>query len=127
VVVAVIAVWMVQVAVHEIVDVIPMRHRFMAAPRSVNVARVVTAAARCALIRIFGTHLEPVLVHMIAVRMVQMTVVQIINVTVVPDCSMSTVRAMLMVVMSVMGFVAGAHTETPWLKRSRQLGWLNAQ
>jgi hypothetical protein len=54
VVVAVIAVRMVQVAVDEIVDVIPVRHRFMAAPWSVNVARLVTAAARRALVRIFG-------------------------------------------------------------------------
>ncbi len=126
-VVAVIAVRMVQVAVDEIVDVIPMRHRFMAAPRAVNVARVVAAAARRALVRIPGAHFEPVLVDMIAVRMMQMTVMQIINVIVVLDCSMSTVRAMLMVVVSVMWFVAGAHVDAPWLKRSRQLVWPNAQ
>ena len=64
---------------------------------------------------------------MIAVRMMQMTVMQIINMTVVLDCSMSTVRAMLMVVVSVMWFVAGAHVDAPWLKRSRQLRWPNAQ
>jgi hypothetical protein len=127
VVVAVIAVRMVQVAVDEIVDVIPMRHRFVAAAGSVNVARVVAAAARRALVRIFGAHFEPVLVYMIAVRMMQMTVMQIINVIVVIDCSMSTVRAMLMVVVSVMWFVTGAHVEAPWLKRSRQLGWPNTQ
>jgi hypothetical protein len=127
VVVAVIAVRMVQVAVDEIVDVIAMRHGFMAAPRSVNVARVVAAAARLALVRIFGAHVEPVLVYMIAVRMMQMTVMQIVNVTVVLDCSVSTVRAMLMVVVSVMWFVAGALVRAPWLKRSRQLGWQNAQ
>jgi hypothetical protein len=38
------------------------------------------------------------------------------------DRSMSTVRAMLVVVVSVMWFVAGAHMEAPWWKRSRQLG-----
>ena len=114
VVVAVIAVRMVQVAVDEIVDVISMRHRFMAAPTSVNVARVVAAAARRALVRIFGAHFELMLVYMIAVRMMQMTVMQIINVIVVLDRSMSTVRAMLMVVVSVMWFVAGAHVDAPW-------------
>ena len=62
-VVAVIAVRMVQVAVDKIVDVIPMRHRFVAAPRSVNVARVVAPAARRALVRIFGAHFESVLVE----------------------------------------------------------------
>ena len=126
-VVAVIAVRMVQVAVDEIVDVIPGRHRFMAAPWSVNVARLVTAAARRAFVRIFGAHFELMLVYMIAVRMMQMTVMQIINVIVVLDCSMSTVGAMLMVVVSVMWFVAGAHVDAPWLKRSRQLRWPNAQ
>ncbi|WP_277043388.1 hypothetical protein [Caballeronia mineralivorans] len=127
VVVAVIAVRMVQVAVDEIVDVIPVRHRFMAAPWSVNVARLVTAAARRAFVRIFGAHFELMLVYMIAVRMMQMTVMQIINVIVVLDRSMSTVRAMLVVVLSVMWFVAGAHVDAPWLKRSRQLRWPNAQ
>ncbi len=127
VVVAVIAVRMVQVAVDEIVDVIPMRHRFMAAPRSVNVARLVAATARRALVRIFGAHFELVLVYVIGVRMMQMTVMQIINVIVVLDRSMSTVRAMLVVVLSVMWFVAGAHVDAPWLKRSRQLGWPTAQ
>ncbi|MDB5785387.1 MAG: hypothetical protein JWQ50_5302 [Caballeronia mineralivorans] len=126
-VVAVIAVRMVQVAVDEIVDVIPVRHRFMAAPWSVNVARLVTAAARRAFVRIFGAHFELMLVYMIAVRMMQMTVMQIINVIVVLDRSMSTVRAMLVVVLSVMWFVAGAHVDAPWLKRSRQLRWPNAQ
>jgi hypothetical protein len=52
-----IAVWMVQEVVDEIVYVVPMRHRFMAAPRSVNVARLVAAAARRASDRIFGAHL----------------------------------------------------------------------
>jgi hypothetical protein len=127
VVVAVIAVRMVQVAFDEIVDVIPMRHRFMTAPRSVNVARVVAPAARRALVRIFGTHFEPVLVYMIAVRVMQMTVMQVINMIVVRDRSMSAVRAVLMVVVSVMRFVAGAHVKPPWLKRSRQLGWRNEQ
>jgi hypothetical protein len=98
VVVAVIAVRMVQVAVDEIVDVMPMRHRFMAAPGSVNVARLVAAAARRALVRILGAHFELVLVYVIGVRMMQMTIMQIINVTVVLDRSMPTVRAMLMVV-----------------------------
>jgi hypothetical protein len=125
VVVAVIAVRMVQVAVDEIVDVIAMRHRFMAAPRSVNVTRVVAAAARRALVRIFRADFELVLVYVIAVRMMQMTVMQIINVIAVLDRGVSAVRAMLMVVVSVMWFVAGAHVKPPWLKRSRQLGWSN--
>jgi hypothetical protein len=125
VVVAVIAVRMVQVAVDDIVDVIPMRYRFMAAPGSVNVARFVAAASMRPLFGSLGADFESVLVYMIAVRMMQMTVMQIINMIVVLDCSMPTVRAMLMVVVGVMWFVAGAHVDTPW--GSRQLGWPNAQ
>jgi hypothetical protein len=37
------AVRMVEGAVDELVDLIPMRHRFMAAPRSVNVRRLARA------------------------------------------------------------------------------------
>ncbi|WP_157915114.1 hypothetical protein [Paraburkholderia acidicola] len=127
VVVAVIAVRVVQVAIDEIVDVIPMRHRFVTAPGSVNVFRVVATAARCALIRIPRAHFEPVLVYMIAVRVMQMPVMEIIGVIVVPDRSMPTAGAMLVVVVSVMGFVAGAHLGAPWLMGSRQPGGPNAQ
>jgi hypothetical protein len=106
-VVAVIAVRMVQVAVDEIVDVVPMRHCVVTARRAVDVARLVAAAARRTLVRIFGAHFEPVLVYMIAVHMMQMTVVQIVDVIVVLDCRMPTVRTVLMVVVGVMRFVAG--------------------
>jgi hypothetical protein len=71
VIVAVIAVRIVQVAVDEIVDVVPMWHRFVTAPGSVDMARLVAAAvvARRTLVQIFPTDFERMLVYMITVRM----------------------------------------------------------
>jgi hypothetical protein len=51
-----IVVRMVQVAVDEIVNVIPMHHRLMVAPGSVNVARI--AAAQPTLIAVNRTYRE---------------------------------------------------------------------
>jgi hypothetical protein len=109
VVVAVIAVRMVQVTVDAIIDVVPVRHGFVTACRSVDVSRIMaaTAVTRCTLVGIFRTDRERMLIYMIAVRMMQMTVVQIVDVIVVLDCRMPTVRTVLMVVVGVMRFVAG--------------------
>jgi hypothetical protein len=109
VVVAVIAVRMVQVTVDEIIDVVPMRYGFVTARRAVDVARVMAATIviRCTLVGILRIDRERMLVDMIAVHMMQMTVVQIVDVIVVLDCRMPTVRTVLMVVVGVMRFVAG--------------------
>jgi hypothetical protein len=71
VVVAMIAVRMMQVAVDQVVDMIAMRHRFVPASRLVDMSRFMTAAvvARCALVRIFRADLKPVLVYMITMWM----------------------------------------------------------
>jgi hypothetical protein len=55
VVVAVIAVRMMQVAIDEIIDVVRIRHGFMTARRAVNVARLMAATVviRSALVGIF--------------------------------------------------------------------------
>jgi hypothetical protein len=109
-VVAVVAVRMVQVAVDEIIDVIPMRHGFVTARRAMDVARLMTATVvtRCTLVGVFRSDCERMLVYMVAVHMMQMTVVQIVDVIVVLDCRVPTVRAVLMVVVGVMRFVAGS-------------------
>ncbi|MGF6696044.1 hypothetical protein OKW38_000655 [Paraburkholderia sp. MM5496-R1] len=114
-VVAMIAVRMVQVAVDQVVDVIAMRYRFVAACRPVDMSRLMTAAVRSTLIRIFCAHLQPVFVHVIAMGMVQVAIVQIVSVIAMPDRSVSAVRTMLMVMMGMMRFVAGAHSGAPRL------------
>jgi hypothetical protein len=42
---------------------------------------------------------------------------QVIDVTIVLDCGMTTVCAVLMVVMGMMRFVAGAHADAPRFNR----------
>ena len=73
VIVAVAAMRMMQVAGDQVVDVVTMRHGFMAAARTVLVARLVAAAGvvRRASVGIGGTHLDRVLVEVIAMRVMQ--------------------------------------------------------
>lgn len=110
-----ITVRMMQVAVDQIVNVITVRYCFVPASWPVDMPRFMAAAvmARRALVRIFRADLEPVFVHMITMRMMQMSIMQIIDMIAVPDGGMATVRAMLVVVVGMMGFVAGAHGDTP--------------
>jgi hypothetical protein len=51
--------------------------------------------AWCAFLRIRRTHLDAVVVHVVAVGMVQMAVLKIVRVAVVLYRRMATVRAML--------------------------------
>jgi hypothetical protein len=64
-IVTMIAVRMVQVAVHEIVDVIAVRHSLMSAIRTVYVRGLVTLAfvVRCAAIRVLRTDFQDMLLH----------------------------------------------------------------
>ena len=70
VVVAVIAVRMMEVSVHEIVNVVAVRYGFVPAPRSVDVSRLMAAAVRRALVRILCADLDLMLIHMTAMWMV---------------------------------------------------------
>jgi hypothetical protein len=115
VVVAMIPVRMMQVTVDKIINVIAMWHRFVTAPGAMDVSRIVAAAvvARRALVRISRADLEPMLVYVIAMRMVQMPIMQIIDVIAVPDTGMAAVCAMLVVVVGMMRFVASGHRNAP--------------
>jgi hypothetical protein len=115
VVITVIAVRMMKVAVDQIVDVIAVRHRFVSAARPVDMARIMGAAmvARRTLIRICRADLKLVLVYMIAMRMMQVPIMQVIDMIAMFDGRVPAVRAVLMVVVVMMGFVAGAHLEAP--------------
>jgi hypothetical protein len=115
VVITVIAVRMMKVAVDQVVDVITMRYRFVSAARPVDMARIMGAAvmARCTSVRVLCADLKPVLVYMIGMRMMQVPVMQVIDVIAMFDGRVPAVRAVLMVVVGMMGFVAGAHLEAP--------------
>ena len=68
-IVAVSAVRMVQMAIHQVIDMVPMRHGFVATLGTVSVGLRMggTAVVRRAFLRIRRAHFNLVVVHMIAV------------------------------------------------------------
>jgi hypothetical protein len=92
VVIAVIAVRMVQVRADEVIEMIAVRHRRVAAARPVHVRRLVIGArmARRARVGVLLADREHVLIEVVAVRMMQVSVVQVIDVVSVPQRLMST-------------------------------------
>ena len=97
-IVAVIAMVVMQMAADQIIDMIAVRNRLVTAIRAVPMLAVVFVAAviRRAAIRIAITYADPMLFHPIAADVMQMPVVQIIGVAVVPHCRVSAIRAMHM-------------------------------
>jgi hypothetical protein len=87
---------MVQMAAHQVVNMVAMRHGFMAAVCAVSVLLFMGRAAvvRRAFLRIRRGHLDPMVVHMIAVSVMQVAIVKIIGVAVVFDGGVPAVWAM---------------------------------
>ncbi|MGF6551781.1 hypothetical protein [Paraburkholderia youngii] len=115
-IVAVIAVRVMKVAIDKVIDVVTVRHRFVTAARPVHVARFVATAVvvRRATIRIFRADFDLVFVYMITMRVVQMAIMKVVDVVAMLNCGVSAARAMLMVMVSVMRFVARAHACLIW-------------
>lgn len=97
-IVAMVAVRMMEPALDEIVGVIAMRHGGMTAVRAVNVPGVMTRVPvlRRALVRVPVADLDRVLVNAVAVRAVQMAVMQIVDVVAVLDADMPAPGTMMM-------------------------------
>jgi hypothetical protein len=115
VIIAMIAVWMMKVAVDEIVDVIAMRHGFVTASRTVYMTGIVTACTVRAGVGVRRTDLYLVLVDVISMRMMQMPVMQVVHVIPMFDRRVPASGAVLVIMMGVMGFIAGcAHEHPPW-------------
>lgn len=112
-VVAVVAMRMMKPAVDQVIDVIAVRDGFMPTARAVPMARLMVAAVRRALVRVFRADFDLVLVDVIAVRMVQVAVMKIVDVVAMPDCRVAAGRSMLMFMLGVMRLIAGAHTYLP--------------
>jgi hypothetical protein len=108
VVIAVIAMRMMQMPVHKIVHMITVRNRFMATVRSVDMARLMapTLVFRRTGIGIRRRYLDHMLIHMITVDMVKMAVMDIVHMTVVLNRRMSATRAVLVRVVFVNRAVA---------------------
>lgn len=105
VIVTVIAMRMVQMAVHQVVDMVAMRNRFVSALRPVDMRLRMraTSMARRARIRILRRYFQRMLVDMIAMRAVQVPVMDVIHMIVVHDGGVSAAFAVHM----RMGFVDG--------------------
>jgi hypothetical protein len=100
VVVAVVAVRMVEVVGNQVVDVISVRHRLMTAPGPVGVPGLMALAGvlRGAVLGVRFADLDDVLVDMALVRVMEVTVVQVVHVSVVADRGVAAVRTVLVVV-----------------------------
>jgi len=110
VVVAVAVMDVMQTAVHQVVDMITVGHGFMATIRPMDMLRLMAAAlAMGAVIRVGGCDLQHMLVHMVAMHVVEMAIVEIVDVAIVLDGGVATVRTVLVAVMRVVLVAAGGH------------------
>jgi hypothetical protein len=111
VIVAVLAIRMVQVAFDQIIDVVAVRHCFMTASRPVSVRSVVSLAGvfRGAALRVGVADCDRVLVDVALVRVVQVPVVQVVHVSFVLHRHMAAVRTVLVLVVVVNVMLVFAH------------------
>jgi hypothetical protein len=114
VVVAVPGVGVVQVTLDQVVGVVAVRHRLVAAVGAVLVARVVTAAVVLgrAVVRVLRVDRDDVLVHVVLVRVMQVAAVQVVGVALVLDGRVAAARAVLVRVVAV-GLVIGHESSVP--------------
>src|SRR6201987_5643654 len=97
---------MMQPAFYEIVDMVPMRHRFVSAVWTVRVRAMDFGRA---LHGICSVDRDGVLVHVILVHMMEMAIMQVIHMIVMANRSVSAVQAMLMSVVRVMSLGTCRH------------------
>lgn len=118
-IVAMVAVLMVQVPAHQIIRMVAVRNRGMAAVRSMAMRFVVLLAFVLGrtVARIAIRNGDPVLVHMIAVQVVQMAVVKIIHVAVMTNRRVSALGTVSVRVL-LMDLVLGSHGQS-FLKRAK--------
>lgn len=103
--VAVIAMRMMQMPFHEVVDMVAMRNRLVPAAPTMYVARLMpsTAVIRRARIRVCLRYFNHVLINVIAMRMVQMPIMQVVDMVSVAYRGVATPIAMRVVMIGVMG------------------------
>ncbi len=98
VIVAMVAMRMVQAAIDQIVHMRAMRHSLMPAAGAVNMAVLVPFLLhRGAVIGVSGADLDHMLIHMIPVRVMQVPVMQIVHMIAMAHGGMSARRPMLVV------------------------------
>lgn len=100
VVIAVIAVRMVQMAGDEIIDMIAMWNSLVTAAGSMNVGGIMSATSMVgrASIRVLAAHFDCMFVHVIAMRMMKMAIMEVIQMVAVSDGNVAAVGSMGVIV-----------------------------
>lgn len=111
VVVAVVAVRMMEVAADAVVQVVAVGNCLVTAAGAVHMAGIMTAAAmiRGAAIGVVGGDVDHVLVDMISMRMVEVTIVQVVDMPAVPHGGVPAIRTVLVSVVRMVGRGASSH------------------
>jgi hypothetical protein len=115
VIVAMIAMRVMQPAVDQIVEVIAMRHRFVPASRAMDMAASMEGLALTggAVGGVGRTDLDGMFVDMVAMHVVQMPIVKIVDMIAMPDRNVAAAWAVPMGVVGV-DIAAFSHWNSPW-------------
>ena len=110
-----IAMGMMKVPFDQVVHMIPMRYSFVAAPRSMHMARIVGAAAMlgCASVGVGRRHFNRVFIDVVAMHMVQMSIMQVIDMPTVADGRMAAIGSVDVWVVAVFRIDASCHDQPP--------------
>jgi hypothetical protein len=105
VIIAMIAMLVVEVAIDQIVNMVAMRHCFMSAARPMSVSLKMARAfvPRCATLRISLRYAYHVFIGMAAVRVMQVPIVQITDVIIMHDPGMAALRSVWMSMIFMLG------------------------
>jgi hypothetical protein len=110
-VVAMITMGMVQPSIHEVIDVVPMGHGFVPAGRAVLVRASRLWRAMHGIDRV---DCNCMFINVILVRVMQMAIMKIIDMVIMPDRRMPTVRTMRVAMVDMMLLGAGSHSLFPF-------------
>lgn len=113
VVIAMVAVLVMKAPCNQIVDMVTMRHGFMAAVRAVDMAMIVanTVLDRTAAIGVVTIHFDDMFINVIAMGMMEVSIMQVVDMVAMLDGHMAAAGAVFMVVVIMMGKIAIAHGE----------------
>jgi hypothetical protein len=114
-IITVISMRMVQVTIHKIINMIPVRNGLMTTVWTMNVIRIMARAFMIgsASGRVHLIHAKPMLINMILMRMVQMTIMKIVNMIIMSNREMTTILIVGMRVI-LMNFARVRHHRSPY-------------
>ena len=104
-VVAVVPMWVVEVAAHSVIYMATVRNWLVTTAGAMHMSGVVTSTTmvRGAAIGVFAADIDHVLIDVISMRMMQVTIVQVIDMATVPYRGMAAARPVLVGVAGMVG------------------------